>query len=273
MTRCACFMGAGTMLILMGLGCNKSGTQPETLHLTSYQSPCHGESAMSAVLAVDSPFVRRIPSPSFQSPCLENGVHNETTAVSWLETVRFVAGHDTLYVFHDSVWCNCCSKIRFDVEILDSVIDFVEVDTSTAFCRCVCHFDLGSCFAGLARGIYTARLWMQKRDSLLGEAEVFVPGASAIWYESRCDTLLIHHDGKVANCCAQYGFGVRQVGDLLVVSEADTSSMPCDCFCVLDLTARIAGLVGDQYTVYLRDGESNSLLDTSVVQIAPCKGE
>jgi hypothetical protein len=228
---------------------------------------------MRTAMAGDSLPARRVPSPSFQGPCLENGVHNETTAASWLETVRFVAGHDTLYVHHDSAWYNCCSKIKFDVEILDSVIDFVEVDTSTTPCLCVCHFDLESYFPGLARGIYTARLWMQNRDSLLGEAEVFVPGASSIWYESRCDTLLIHDDGKVANCCSRYVFGIEQLGDLLVVSEADTSSMLCDCFCLFDLTARISGLTEDRYTVHLRDGATGGLLDTAVVQIAPCKRE
>jgi hypothetical protein len=184
--------------------------------------------------------------------------------------VRFAAGHDTLFVYHDSAYYNCCSMIMFDVDLQDLVVDFIEVDTAADLCDCRCYFNLGSCLSGLSQGTYTARLWTEKRDSLLGEAAVLVPGASPIWFESYCDTLTVHHGVDSANCCAKFIFDFEQMGNLLEFTEIDTSSELCYCICAFDLVAQVSGLSGGQYIVRVRDAAGDSLLDTAIVQITPC---
>jgi hypothetical protein len=201
---------------------------------------------------------------------LDGGQLTKTTVASSSGAVRFAAGHDTLFVYHDSAFYNCCSKIMFDVDFQDSIVDFIEVDTAKNLCDCDCHFNLGSYLSGLPQRTYTARLWTEKRDSLLGETVIVVPGPNQVWFESYCDTLTVHHDGDSANCCSKIIFGLEQQGNLLEFTQIDTSSVLCHCRCVFDLVAQVSGLSGGQYTVRVRDAAGDSLLDTAIVQITPC---
>ena len=267
MSRYIRFGSAAAILILLGLACSESGTQPKHVQLTFSQSDCHD--TWERPLVGDLAW-RGALSPSFQSPCLDGGQLAKTTVASSSGAVRFAAGHDTLFVYHDSAFYNCCSNIMFDVDLQDSVVDFIEVDTAKALCDCLCHFNLGSYLSGLSRGTYTARLWTEKRDSLLGETVIFVPGSNVVWFESHCDTLTVHHDGDSANCCSKIIFGLEQQGNLLEFTEIDTSSVSCRCMCSFDLIAQVSGLSPGQYTVRVRDAAGDSLLDTAIVQIAPC---
>ena len=265
------FLGsAGAILIFLGVGCSESGTQPSHVQLTSSQSDCRVEPNLDARSPAGALQGRLSSLPSSQSPCLDSSRLAKTTVVSSTGGVRFAAGHDTLFVYHDSAWYNCCSKIRYDVEVQDSVVNFIEVDAATSLCHFMCHFNLGSYLWGLSRGTYTARLWTARRDSLLGEAVIFIPGTNQVWFEDHCDTLTVHHDGKVASCCAKFIFGFEQNGNLLSLAEIDTSSIPCRCVCTFDLVAQVSGLTGGLYVVRVQDSTSGILSDSAIVQIAPC---
>ncbi len=97
------------------------------------------------------------------------------------------------------------------------------------------------------------------------------PSKDAFWYESRCDTLRVHHDERSANCCAKFAYEIDQQANSLTLIETDTSTVPCRCVdCLFDLTAQISGLSGGSYTIKVRDSKSDSLLDSTVVEITPC---
>lgn len=269
MSRQTCLRWFVVIIAFVGLSCGDSGTKPNHLQVMSLQSDCHGNGEPEAAPYRASQG-NLSPLPSYQGPCLGSGEEARVVTKLSPRTVRFTAGHDTLFVYHDSAFYNCCSKIRFDVESQDTILDFIEVDTAKALCNCMCHFDLRTYLKGLSRGRYTARLWNAERDSLLGEAIVFVPGSEQIWYESSCDTLMVHHDGRLANCCARFRFAFEQQGNLLAFAEVDTSQFECKCDCNFDLVARVSGLSAGEYTVRLRDAEADTLIDTEIVQIAAC---
>jgi hypothetical protein len=270
MSRGTCLGWAAVIVGFMGMGCNDSGTQPKHVQLTSFQSDCHGNGVSGAAPYHGAGQRDLSPLPSYQGPCLGNGEAARVVTELSPRSVRFTAGHDTLFVYHDSAFYNCCSKIRFDVEVNDSILDFIEVDTATNLCNCMCHFNLTTQLAGLAHSTYTARLWTAGRDSLLGEAVVVVPGTEQIWYESHCDTLTVHHDGDSANCCARFKFAFEQQGNVLTFTKVDTSLYACRCICRFDLVAQVSGLTAGEYSVRLRDAKADTLIDSAIVQIAAC---
>jgi hypothetical protein len=266
--RCIPFK-TGAILIILVAGCSDSGTQPSGPQVESFQSVCLGEGPSIWTTRNPDAIRREFPAFTSQSPCLNND-RFDSGAVSSAGSVTFRAHHDTLFVDHDSAWYNCCSLIRFDLEGEGPEIDFIEVDTSTTFCHCMCYFNLSSFVAGLGYGTYTARLWTEGKDSLLAQANVYVPGPKLIWYEARCDTLFVHHDSRIANCCSRIVFGFEQQGTLLDLTEADSSDAPCDCVCPFDLTATVSGLAAGHYSVRLWDVETDRLLDSTMVVVSGC---
>jgi len=75
-----------------------------------------------------------------------------------------------------------------------------------------------------------------------------------IYFETRCDTLIVYHGAKWANCGSKFIFDFQQEGPLLVFTEIDTSSQMLRCMCVFDLMAQVSDLANGTYTVQLWDG-------------------
>ena len=270
MRRRVCFGIAVAILVALAVACNDSGTEPEQVQLTSTQSDCQPLPDVGGRPADGTVHEHRSSLPSSQSPCLDGGWSVQSPG-RLSSGIRFAASRDTLFVYHDSAWYNCCSKIRFDAEMEGSVVDFIEVDTATSPCNCMCYFNLESHLDGLSRGTYAVRLWTEQRDSLLGESDVFIPGPSPIWFEDRCETLTVHHDNRSANCCAKLIFTLQQHGNVLMFTESDTSSILCRCMnCYFDIAAQVSGLTAGEYIVRVQDSTGGSLIDTAVIEIAPC---
>jgi hypothetical protein len=295
--RTELLMAAGGAVLLAFLGCGKSATKPKTAQWEFRQSACRGgtERASAAVAGEandDSLNVR-----TWRGPCLPDfhkptGNSNEATGI-----VRFLAGQDTLYVFHDSAGYNCCSYIIHELERSKDTLDVIEKDTASILCTCGCLFNLRAEVSGLQKGTYVIRLWTEARymdedgnwnirRELLGQSEVTIPGKMVvsvadeedILFETRCDTLMVFHDRKPANCCSKIDFDFEQHGSLLILSEIDTASAWCKCMCQFDLSARIWDLSPGTYTVQVWDrghhqdwdGMPDSLIAEQQVHIAPC---
>lgn len=191
--------------------------------------------------------------------------------------VRFGVTGNTLFVYHDSAFYNCCALFAFTVEIDGPVVDFIEADTSAEHCHCMCRFNLESSIAGLAPGTYTVRLWTDDKTQMLGEAILTITGTAGVFFRTDCDTLFVQHDGRWANCGSSFVFEFRQDDHLLVFTEIDTSTQMMYCMCAFDLAADASGLEAGSYTVQLRDGGSildNSPVDTLIaeaqIEIEPC---
>jgi len=189
--------------------------------------------------------------------------------------VRFAVSYDTLFVYHDSAVYQCCADIVFNFEAQGSTLDFIERDVGEP-CDCMCLFNLEFSLASIPPGTYTARLWTENKGQLLGEAEVTIPGADGVYFETRCDTLIVSHNGMFANCCAEIMFDFQQDGSLLVFSELDTASLWCWCLCYFDLTAQVSGLANGIYTVQVWDrghvedwdGAPDSLIAEGEIEIS-----
>jgi hypothetical protein len=185
-------------------------------------------------------------------------------------SVRFTVSADTVFVHHDSAFYNCCAKFAFQVERNHDTLDFIEADTASTGCYCLCYFDLRAAAAGVAPGNYTARLWSEDREYLLGLADIAVPGATTAWFETRCDTLLVYHSPRNANCGSIFIFEYEQIGQMLTFTEVDTSSAMLRCMCDFELAAQVTGLADGQYTVSLRDGGNahgfNGVVDSLVTE-------
>jgi len=212
------------------------------------------------------------------SPCLP-GTQDDPTGnpQSPGGTVSFHASYDTLFVDHDSAYYNCCSSIIFTVESNGTVVDFIEADTSSEHCYCMCRFHLKSSAAGLVQGTYTARLWTEGKTELLGEETITVPGAEAIFFHTACDTVFVKHNARWANCGSKFIFDFRQEGRLLVFTEVDTSTQLMYCMCEFNLEANVSGLEPGDYMVQLRDGGSvldnepvDSLIAEAAITIVRC---
>jgi hypothetical protein len=192
-------------------------------------------------------------------------------------TVRFGVSDDALFVYHDSAYYNCCASFAFTVETDGPVVDFIEADTSSEHCYCMCKFNLEGSIAGLAPGTYTVRLWTDGKTELLEEAELTITGTNGVFFRTNCDTVFVQHDARWANCGSSFVFEFRQDDHLLVFTEIDTSTQMMYCMCAFDLAANVSDLEAGNYTVQLRDGGSvldNSPVDTLIavgkIEIVPC---
>ena len=254
------------------LGCGDSATESEQPVLTFRQSGCLEGTAVDYRSTPASPYIVDVGS----SGCLDSLAGTFADPSSPGGTVRFGVSHDTVFVYHDSAFYNCCAEFAYQVEQHSDTLDFIEADTASAGCYCLCHFNLQTSAAGVGPGTYTVRLWAEGREFLLGEATLTVPGAGNIWFETNCDTLRVYHHDLYANCGAVVIFDFAQEGPVLTLTEIDTSSTWMHCMCYFNVSARVVGLESGAYTVRLRDqgnthglgGEVDSLITEAAVTIS-----
>lgn len=107
------------------------------------------------------------------------------------------AVQDTVNVFHDGAFYNCCGVIEFDFEIGDTTIDVVETETfPKGPCYCDCCFDLRVSIGGVPAGVYWVQVWNADKSVLYGKVRVVVgaapsglPEISEFW-QSDCYTVV-----------------------------------------------------------------------------------
>ncbi len=250
------------------LGCGESSTNSPQPVLTYRQSGCLDGTEVNyrSAHGQQDPYIIAVESGG----CLDSLTGTFADSSGPGGTVRFAVSHDTVFVYHDSAFYNCCPKFAYQVEHSGDTLDFIEADTASTGCFCMCYFNLRTSAAGVAPGTYTARLWTEDREFLLGEAEITVLGAGTVWFETRCDTLLVHHHPRNANCGSVFVFDYDQTGRVLTFTEIDTSSAMLRCMCDFELTAQVAGLADGQYTVYLRDAGNahgfNGIVDSLIAE-------
>ena len=59
-------------------------------------------------------------------------------------SIEFVNHGDSLTIQHIAAWRNCASRYRIDLEIIDTTIYLMEVDTVGEAANCMCYFDLAT---------------------------------------------------------------------------------------------------------------------------------
>jgi len=270
-TGAAAILVTATLLLVIW-GCSKTGTDVQStapqLQLTCSQSEClpGSERSLSTSFGEILPQSYSLNTP--QSQCLEGseGVPAESTHPGG--TVRFEASYDTLFLYHDSAVYLCCEEFIFALEMDGSTLDFIEVDTSWSACYCWCYYNLETSVAGLWPGTYTVRLWTEEKAILIDEAEVTIPGGSGVSFETRCDTLLVDHNARWANCGSKIIFDFQQHDSLLVFTELDTSTTMMHCMCYFDLAAQVSGLANGTYNGgHIQNRIQDTLIAESVIDI------
>lgn len=121
------------------------------------------------------------------------------------DTIYASVFEDTVHIFHDGSFYNCCAVIAFDFEIGDTTIDIVETETfPQGPCHCMCCFDLSVSIGGVPPGIYWVCVWNEDKSVLYGKVKVVVgavpsgpPKISRVW-QSDCNTLVpgTAHEGS-----------------------------------------------------------------------------
>lgn len=104
---------------------------------------------------------------------------------------------DTVNVFHDGAFYNCCGVIEFDFQIGDTTIDVVETETfPEGPCYCDCCFDLRVSIGGVPPGAYWIHVWNVDKSVLYGKVRVLVGAAPsgplgiAEFWQSDCYTVV-----------------------------------------------------------------------------------
>ena len=266
---------AGAALCLAVIcGCGESGTESQQPVMTYRQSGCLEGTEVNyrSAHGQQDPYIVDVES----SRCLDSLAGTFADSSGPGGTVRFEVSHDTVFVYHDSAFYNCCAKFAYQVEQNGYSLDFIEADTASTGCFCMCYFNLQTSAAGVAPGTYIARLWSENREYFIGEAEIIIPGAAVAWFETRCDTLIVYNNAYHANCGAVFVFDFSQQGSVLTFTQVDTSSLWMHCMCNFNLTAQVTGLADGEYTVRLWDdgnahdmgGEADSLIAEAMVGIS-----
>jgi len=195
-----------------------------------------------------------------------------------IETLYVEISGDTVKIWNRTE-LNCCSQIRFDVEVNNNKIKLIEVDTSKAWCRCNCDFNLCASITGLIPESYEVDIYRSLPlahlpDSLLyiGSLEFnYSGGLITNSYQSECltlakttllntsgDSLFVEHSGDTVkiwntnveeNCCAIFKMESNVDNTNIIVSEVDTTADLCDCICKFDLCAMLNGLKPGHYNV------------------------
>jgi hypothetical protein len=273
--------GIAAIVIVM-IGCADRASNPpapQEPKLNFVQSECLEGTESNIVDGQHRVVPRQLAIGSGFSECLTGSEGALSNDSPWPGgTVRFAVSYDTLFVYHDSAYYNCCPMFSFTVETSGSEVDFIEADTTTMPCDCMCYFNLDCSVAGLEPGTYTARLWTEDKAELLGEAVVTLTGAGGVFFRTSCDTLFINHDSRWANCGSVFVFNFWQDDHLLVFTEIDTSTQMLRCMCEFDLAANVSGLEAGNYVVQLRDGGNilefggpvDTLIAEAEVKIEPC---
>lgn len=266
-SKCIILAVYGALCLALVLSCGESSTRSEQPVLTFRQSDCldgtqtyyrsaHGRQGPS-IVGVES------------SGCLGGLAKTSGEMAGPGGMVRFTVAQDTVYAYHDSAYYQCCAMFDFTLEQNGEFLDFIEADTGME-CDCMCYFNLRIAAAGVEPGNYSARLWTEDREFLLGEAEITVVGSGTVWFETRCDTLMVYHNPRNANCGSVFVFDYEQTGRVLTFTEIDTSSAMLRCMCDFELTAQVAGLADGEYAVYLRDAGNahgfNGIVDSLITE-------
>jgi len=273
---------SAALVVAIMIGCSDKTSNPlvtEEFKLDFSQSDCLTGTESTSMNGQNRVSPSELAIRSGASECL-NG-----TEGSWYDggplpggTVRFAVSYDTLFVYHDSAYYNCCPMFSFTVEVDGSNVDFIEADTTTMPCDCMCYFNLDCSISGMEPGTYTARLWSENKEHLLGEAVITITGINGVNFHTNCDTVFVNHDARSANCGSIFVFDFHQSGQLLVFTEIDTSTQLMHCMCDFNLAANASGLEAGDYLVQLRDGgsvvqdggPSDTVIAEAQITIQPC---
>jgi len=269
------------VVIAIMIGCSDKSSNPQVTQefkLDFSQSDCLPDTRNEQVDGQSRVAPRQLTIRSGASECLsgtEGPMYDGGPQFDG--TVRFAVSYDTLFVYHDSAYHNCCPMFWFAVEVDGSNVDFIEADTTTMPCDCMCYFNLDCSVSGMEPGTYTARLWTENKEHLLGEAVITITGVNGVYFRTSCDTVFVNHDARSANCGSVFVFDFRQSGQLLVFTEIDTSTQMQWCICEFNLAAHASGLEAGDYLVQLRDGGSvmesgpvDTLIAEGEIRIEPC---
>ena len=112
-----------------------------------------------------------------------------------IDTVFAEVIHDTVEVYHEGAFYNCCAVMDFSLQMGDTTVDIVETETfPTGPCHCMCCFDLHLSIGGLLPGAYWVSVWNEDKSVLYGKIRVVVgahssgqPEISEFW-QSDCYT-------------------------------------------------------------------------------------
>lgn len=113
------------------------------------------------------------------------------------DTIYAKVFDDTVKVFHDGAFYNCCAVIAFEFEIGDTSIDIMETETfPQGPCYCMCCFDLSLSISSVPPGAYWVFVWNEDKSVLYGKTRVAVGGCGSgpvricnVW-QSDCYTLV-----------------------------------------------------------------------------------
>jgi len=91
---------------------------------------------------------------------------------------------DSIQITHLYAERNCGSIFIYDVTITDNYIRIFENDTSTAYMRCMCHFDLSVTLGSLPAGDYFVEVFgtsvLNKDTTFCGSAHFTIPAAKLV---------------------------------------------------------------------------------------------
>lgn len=91
------------------------------------------------------------------------------------DTIYATVFEDTVNVFHDGAFYNCCAEIASDFEIGDTTIDILEAETfPKGPCDCTCCFDLSLSISNVPSGVYWVHVWNEGKSELYGKVRVVV---------------------------------------------------------------------------------------------------
>ncbi len=201
-----------------------------------------------------------------------------TSSFATKETLYVEFSSDTVKIWNKTE-LNCCTLIRFDVEVADNKIKLIEVDTAKSWCRCNCNFNLCASLTGLSSGSYIVDVYrslpiIYQPDSLLyiGLLEFNYPGSlitnsyqseclnltkttlinspgDSLFVEMSVDTVKIWNIGVEENCAALFKMECALNNTNIIITEIDTSEHVANCICNFNLCASLTGLKPNHYNV------------------------
>jgi len=187
-------------------------------------------------------------------------------------TLRTEAKGDTLTVFHDQAWYQCCLGYHVEYVLVgDNEIWAIESDVNPE-CDCYCSFDLWSESNGYENGTYVITLIGIEGDTVGTDTVLFdypvltdqtqgpcvmktdkrtaLSDSGVVVYVWTGGTLQMSHPGAVFNCNFELGMSFWIEGDTLNFLEENVSpDPPMYCFCSYDITATVEGIEAGTYVL------------------------
>jgi len=99
-----------------------------------------------------------------------------TTYAETEDSVFVIISGDTVQIWNTGAYENCGCLFRMDITLSNDTIYITEVDTSTDWMYCMCHFDLFASVTGLPNGMYYVEVF--RYMPLYGTDTVFVGSTS-----------------------------------------------------------------------------------------------